>query len=57
VPSQADGTGTVASRIEEGASIRLSHEALADDGVALARLVLDPTGWKVDNAFEPSRCR
>lgn len=57
VPSPTDGTGTVASRVEEGASIRLSHEALADDGVVLARLMSDSTGWKVDSAFEPSKCR
>ena len=48
--------GMVASRIEEGASIRLSHEAVTDDGVVLARLVHDSTGWKVDGAFAPERC-
>ena len=56
VPSLV-GAGTFASRIEEGASIRLSHEAITDDGVALARLVPDSTGWKVDSGFEPTRCR
>jgi hypothetical protein len=56
VPVSTSGTGIVASRIEEGASIRLSHDTHTD-GVALARLVPDSTGWKVDGAFEPSRCR
>ncbi len=56
VPMSTNGSGTVASRIEEGASIRLSHDTITD-GVALARLVPDSTGWKVDDAFEPSKCR
>ena len=56
VPSSVGG-GTVASRIEEGALIRLSHEAVTGDGVALARLVPDSTGWKVDGAFKPATCR
>ena len=56
VPAPTNGTGTVASRIEEGASIRLSHDALTD-GVALARFVPDSTGWKIDRAFEPSKRR
>src|SRR5512143_3195584 len=57
VPSLANGGGTAASRIEAGASIRLSPEAVTDDGIALARLLSDSTGWKVDGAFEPPRCR
>lgn len=57
VPSLANGGGTAASRIEEGASIRLSPEAVTGDGITLARLLSDSTGWKVDGAFEPPRCR
>jgi len=57
VPSPTEGTLMAASRIEEGAAIRLSHEAPTDDGVALARLVSDSTRWKVDSAFEPPKCR
>ena len=57
VPLPTDSTRTTASRIEEGASIRLSADDTSDDGIALARLVLDQTGWKIDSAFEPSRCR
>ncbi len=56
-PSLTGDTGMVASRIEEGASIRLSPEAVTGDGVTLARLVADSAGWKVDSAFGPSRCR
>jgi hypothetical protein len=57
VPLPADSTGTTASRVEEGALIRLSAEDISDDGIAIGRLVLHPTGWKMDSAFEPSRCR
>jgi hypothetical protein len=56
VPSLMEGT-LMASRIEEGASIRLSHEAPTTDGIALARLVSDSTGWKVDSAFNARKCR
>ena len=56
-PSLANGGGTAASRIEEGASIRLSSEAATADGIILARLLSDSTGWNVDDAFEPPRCR
>jgi hypothetical protein len=52
VPSPSDGARTIASRIEEGLLIRLSAEDTSDDGVVLARLVLDSTGWKTDSAFE-----
>jgi hypothetical protein len=48
---------TVASRVEEGVRIRLSADDAGDDGLALARLVPDSTGWKIDGAFAPSRCR
>jgi hypothetical protein len=57
VPSLADGALMAASRIEEGASIGLSHEAPTDDGVALARLVSDSMRWRVDSTFEPPKCR
>jgi hypothetical protein len=57
VPSPTDSRRTTASRIEEGLLIRLSAEDTSDDGVVLARLVLDSTGWKTDSAFEPSRTR
>ena len=56
VPSLVDGAGMVASRIEEGASIRLCDEAVTDDGLVLARLLPHSTGWRVDGAFEPARC-
>jgi hypothetical protein len=56
VPSLTEGT-LMASRIEEGATIRLSHEAPIDHGIALARLVSDSTGWKVDSAFKQRKCR
>lgn len=56
VPSLDGGGGTNASRVEEGASVRLSDDAMADDGVVLARIVQDATGWNVDGAFEPARC-
>lgn len=52
-----EGTLMSASRIEEGALIRLSPEVPADEGIALARLVADSTGWKVDRTFEPPRGR
>src|ERR1700730_14740493 len=57
VPSPTDSGRTTASRIEEGLSIRLSAEETSDDGVVLARLVLDSTGWKTDSAFDSSRGR
>src|SRR5262249_21320552 len=56
VPSLVDGAGMVASRIEEGASIRLCDEAVTDEGLVLARLLPHSTGWQVDGAFEPARC-
>jgi hypothetical protein len=56
VPSSVDGAGTVASRIAEGASIRLSRVAVTDGGVVIARLLPDSTGWKVDDAFQPATC-
>jgi len=56
VPSLVEGAGVVASRIEEGACIRLSDEAVTDDGVVLARLLPETTGWKDDGDFEPARC-
>jgi hypothetical protein len=48
---------TVASRVEEGIVIRLSADEAVDDGIALARLVFDSTGWKTDDAFAPAGCR
>ena len=56
VDGVASAAGTFASRIEEGASFRLSHEADTDGGVVLARLVHDSIEWKVDGAFVPARC-
>jgi len=56
VTTLANAPGAVASRIEEGVSIRLSRDTLTD-GVPLARLVPDSTGWKIDTTFEPSKCR
>jgi len=47
---------TVASRIEEGAVMRFSDD---DDaaGVAVGRIARSGSGWRVDHAFKPSRCR
>jgi hypothetical protein len=56
-PFATDNTLTAATRVEEGALIRLSSDGISDDGIAIGRLVWDPTGWKIDSAFEPSRCR
>jgi hypothetical protein len=56
-PLPTDNTRTAATRVEEGALIRLSVDDISDGGVAIGRLVWDPTGWKMDGAFEPSRCR
>jgi hypothetical protein len=57
VPSPTDSGRTTASRIEEGLLIRLSAEDTSDDGVVLARVVLESTGWRTDSAFEPRRGR
>ena len=56
IPLLPEGT-PMASRIEEGALIRLSSGIPTDDGIALARVVSDSTGWKVDSTFKPSKCR
>ena len=47
----------MASRIDEGATVRLSHEAPMGDAIALARLESDSTVWKIDSEFKPYRCR
>jgi hypothetical protein len=54
-PSAGGGAEGVASRIEEGASIRLSADDFSTDGIAIARLVRDPAGWRTDRTFEPTR--
>jgi hypothetical protein len=43
--------------VEEGIVILVSADEVADDGIALARLVSDSDGWKIDGAFAPPRCR
>jgi hypothetical protein len=48
---------TAASRVEEGIVILLSADEAVDEGIALARLVSDSTGWKIDDAFAPPRSR
>jgi hypothetical protein len=53
----ASTTQTAASRIEEGIVIRLSADEPVDDGIALTRLVADSSGWTIDEAFTPPRCR
>jgi hypothetical protein len=47
---------TVPSRIEEGAAVRVSND---DDaaGVSVARIARSGSGWRVDHAFKPARCR
>lgn len=47
---------TVASRIEEGVVVRFSDD---DDaaGVSVGRVARSGSGWRVDHAFKPSRCR
>jgi hypothetical protein len=47
---------TMASRSEEGAVIRYSEDD-AGDGVAVGRIVPSGSGWRVDHAFKPGRCR
>ena len=46
----------VASRIEEGVVVRFSDD---DDaaGVSVGRIARSGSGWRVDHAFKPSRCR
>jgi len=56
VPLLPEGT-MIASRIEEGASIRLSPEVPTDSAIALARVVSDSIGWKIDSTFTPRKCR
>jgi hypothetical protein len=57
VPLPGDTNETTASRVEEGASIRLSTDEDAGDGIAIGRLVVNSTGWSIDRAFDRSRCR
>jgi hypothetical protein len=47
---------TAASRIDEGAVVRRSDD---DDtgGVAVGRIARSGSGWRIDHAFKPSRCR
>ena len=48
---------TMASRIEEGAVLRISEDD-AGDGVAVGRVLPSGAGgWRVDHAFKPARCR
>lgn len=56
VPVPPEGT-LMASRIDEGATVRLSHEAPVGDGIVLARLQSDSTVWKIDSEFKPYKCR
>jgi hypothetical protein len=47
---------TAATRIEEGAVVRVSEEA-DDAGVAIARIARSGSGWRIDHAFKPAKCR
>jgi hypothetical protein len=58
IPGSTDTTGTVASRIEEGASVNLCDTDTADpDAIVIARLVFDSSNWILDPEFVPQRCR
>ena len=57
VPLPTNSAETAMSRVEEGVRISLSAEDISQNGIAVARLVLDSKGWKVDSSFEPPRCR
>lgn len=46
---------TVASRIEEGTVVRFSDDD--DAGVSVGRIARSGSGWRIDHAFKPSRCR
>jgi hypothetical protein len=41
----------IASRIEEGVTVRLKDEQPGDDALAIARLVRDANEWRVDTSF------
>lgn len=47
----------MATRIEDGVSLRLSDQEAVDAGVTLARLLPDTGGWMTDSGFAPQRCR
>lgn len=46
--------GTEASRVEEGCRISLGADP-GESGVAIARLVRETAGWRVDRSFVPPR--
>ena len=50
----ADGEGVQFTRTEDGFSIRLAAD-IADDAVALGRLLRDTSPWRIDDAFTPER--
>jgi hypothetical protein len=55
VPVSAEGS-MEASRFEEGCHVVLASAAYAS-GVAVARLIREEDGWRVDPSFVPSRPR
>jgi len=57
VISLEDPLVTEASRIEEGALVRLSKEDGSGDGVPIGRILACSTGWTLDLDFEASRAR
>ena len=54
-PAPSPNSGMHATRIEEGARLFLSSNDAC--GLAIARLLLDTSGWKVDLNFRPARPR
>jgi hypothetical protein len=44
------------TRVEEGAAVRFA-DADEATGVAVGRIVRSGTGWRIDHAFKPARCR
>ena len=54
VPGSTDSTDLLASRIEEGATVRLCASDLVDaDGIVVARVVRESGGWALDRRFRP----
>lgn len=58
VPGSADDGEMLASRVEEGAVLRLCGTGAVDnDSIVLAKIAFGADGWRVDGSFVPSRLR
>jgi hypothetical protein len=55
VPSPHDSPSTEASRIEEGALVRVTKDWDGGDGVLIGRILSGATGWSLDSSLELSR--